>query len=396
MNRVGISFAAIQLFFISTWTVYVIFLPQLAAQAGIEKRWVIFLLMADQVLFGAMDLAMGLAADRVGRTIGRLGRMIVGMTAISCITFALLPLIAPAASPALFMGVIAVWAITSSALRAPQVALLGKYVPAASVPWMASLLLVGTGVAAAIGPPLTVVLRNVDPRVPFALSSVALLAMVSSVLWAEKHLARGPKPVAVPPRPITGGVLVFYGAVVLLGLGFQVEFALNAGPMYLRFAKPENVQYLLPIFWAGFCVAMFPATRATARFGGIPVMAVGGLVGALGAVLAETAGSLGSLITWQFVAGAAWGAILMSALAAAIAIGRTGREGAATGGLFSLLAVATFARMAIVATQVNNAPGGYPHMLAWLPVAMWGTAGVVLMALQARAAGRASGVQAAA
>ena len=384
MTRVGLCFAAIQLFFVTTWTVYVIFLPQLAAQAGIDKRWVIYILMADQLIFAAMDLAIGLKADRVARHVGRLGRLMVGLTAISCVSFLLLPLIASARSPALFLAVIAVWAMTSSALRAPQMALLGKYVPTAAVPWMVSLLLLGTGVAGAIGPLLTVFLRNVDPRLPFALCSVALLATVTGVLWAEKNLARGPLPPVIARQPLTGSVFVFYGAVLLLGLGFQLAFAQNAPTQYLRFSKPAELQYLLPVFWAGFCVAMFPAERATARFGGIAVMAAGGLVGAAVAGLAAHAPSLGILVAAQFVAGAAWGALLISALAAAIAIGRSGREGVAAGGLFSLLAVATFARMAMVANQVSAAPGSYPILLAWLPIATWAAAGVLLMLVQIR------------
>ena len=370
MTRAGLCFAAIQLFFVTTWTVYVIFLPQLAAQAGIDKRWVIYVLMADQLIFAAMDLTMGLRADRVVRNAGRLGPMMVGLTAVSCAAFLLLPLAAAAGSPFLFLAVIAVWALTSSALRAPQMALLGKYVPAPAVPWMTSLVLVGVGVAGAIGPPLTVLLRNVDPRAPFALCSVALLIMATSVLWAEKHLAFKPRPTVVAPQPPTGRVLVFYGALLLLCLGFQLAFTFNAPAQYLRFAKPADVPYLLPVFWAGFCMAMFPAQRATSRFGGIAVMAAGGLVGAVAAWLAAHAASLSAVVTGQFIAGAAWGAILMSALAAAIAIGRTGRVGVATGGLFSLLAVATFARMTMVATQVSAAPGGYPVLLAWLPVAL--------------------------
>ena len=123
---------------------------------------------------------------------------------------------------------------------------------------------------------------------------------------------------------------------------------------------------------------MFPAQRATCRCGGIAVMAAGGLIGAAAAWMAAHAASLGAMVAGQFIAGAAWGGMLMSALAAAIAMGRTGgfnhanRIGIATGGLFSLLAVATFARMTMVATQVNGAPGGYPVLLAWLPVAIWG------------------------
>lgn len=390
MNRVGICFAAIQLFFVTTWTVYVIFLPQLAAQAGIGKQWVIFLLMADQAIFAVMDLLVGIAADRASRTFGRLARLMIGMTAVSCIAFLILPWVAPAGSPALFLAVTALWALTSSALRAPPLVLLGKYLPPPSVPWMASLLLFGLGVAGAIAPYLTVALRNADPRLPFALCSVALIVVVSGVLWAEKYLAQRvpPAPVAAA-RPLTPSVLVFFGAAALLGLGFQVHSSLNAAPLYLRFAKPADLEYLMPGFWIGFSLLMFPAQRATTRYGGVAVMAIGGLVGALAAWLAATAGSLPILVTWQFIAGGAWGAVLMSALAAAVAVGRTGREGAATGGLFSLLALATFARMAIVAAQLNKEPG-FSALLVWLPVALWGVAGLVLLvlALPARSSAR--------
>ncbi|MEO6625524.1 MAG: MFS transporter [Burkholderiaceae bacterium] len=380
MNRVGLCFAAIQLFFITTWTVYVIFLPRLAEQAGIGKQWVIFLLMADQVIFAVTDLAMGIAADRVSRTFGRLARLMVGMTAVSCIAFLLLPVVAPAGSPALFLAVTLVWTLTSSALRAPPLVLLGKYLPPPSVPWMATLLLFGVGVAGAIAPYLTVTLRNTDARLPFALSSIALIVVVCGVLWAEKHLAHIAAPQPAVTRPVTPGVLVFFGAIALLGLGFQVHFAINAAPQFLRFAKPADLEYLMPVFWIGFNLLMFPAQYATTRFGGVAVMAVGGLVGAVAAWMVATAGSLNALVTWQFIAGGAWGAVLMSALAAAVWVGRTGREGAATGGLFSLLAIATFARMAIVAAQLNKEPG-FADMLAWLPAALWGVAGVVLAVL---------------
>ena len=47
----------------------------------------------------------------------------------------------------------------------------------------------------------------------------------------------------------------------------------------------------------------------------------------------------------QFVAGAAWGCMLMSAISAALAVGETGAEGKVLGLVFSALALATFARM---------------------------------------------------
>ena len=228
-------------------------------------------------------------------------------------------------------------------------ALLGKYVPAPKLPWVSTLTLLGMGIAGAAAPYLTVSLRGVDPRLPFALSSIALVVAVSAMLWAEKHLAGAaavaPPPEAVVKKPVGAGVALFFCAVALLGLGFQAHFALNSAPLYLRFAKPAELDYLMPVFWIGFNLLIFPACRANERFGGTVVMAAGAVAGALASALAAAAPSLEMLLALQFLAGGAWAAVLMSAMTAAIAIGHVGREGAATGGLFALLAIATFTRM---------------------------------------------------
>ena len=62
------------------------------------------------------------------------------------------------------------------------------------------------------------------------------------------------------------------------------------------------------------------------------------------------------MIVAQLIAGAAWGAILMSAFTVAFAIGANGGEGRMSGLLFSTLALATLARMATVATGMNADP----------------------------------------
>ena len=381
MTRVGIYFAAVQFLFVTCWTVYVIFLPQLAAQAGIEKKWVIYILMADQAIFTLMDFSMGVAADRVQRVLGRLGRLLVILTAVSCAAFLLLPLAAPSGSPLLFLVLIAIWAVTSSALRAPPMAILGKYVPAPKLPWVSTLTLLGMGVAGAGAPYLTVSLRGVDPRLPFALSSIALIVAVSAMLWAEKYLA-GATAEAVPEpvkkKPVGTGVVLFFGAVAMLGLGFQAHFALNSAPLYLRFAKPAELDYLMPVFWIGFNLLIFPACRANERFGGTVVMAAGAVAGALASALAAAAPSLELLVVLQFLAGGAWAAVLMSAMTAAIAIGHVGREGAATGGLFAMLAIATFTRMGLVAAQLNKDPA-VSALLVWLPGLAWLVAGLLLV-----------------
>ena len=200
------------------------------------------------------------------------------------------------------------------------------------------------------------------------------------MLWAERNLAAGnpdPAPASVATKPVSAGVVIFFAAVALLGLGFQAHFALNSAPLYLRFAKPEELDHLMPVFWVGFNLLIFPACRANERFGGPVMMAVGAVAGALASALAAVAPSLEALLALQFLAGGAWAGVLMSAMAAAIAIGHVGREGAATGGLFALLAIATFTRMALVAAQLNKDPA-VSAVLVWIPGLAWLVAGLLL------------------
>jgi hypothetical protein len=153
---------------------------------------------------------------------------------------------------------------------------------------------------------------------------------------------------------------------------------LNSAPLYLRFARPDELDHLMPVFWVGFNLLIFPACRANERFGGPAVMAAGAVTGALASVFAAVAPSLELLLALQFLAGGAWAAVLMSAMAAAIAIGHVGREGAATGGLFALLAIATFTRMALVAAQLNKDPA-VSAVLVWIPGLAWLAAGLLLL-----------------
>ena len=88
-----------------------------------------------------------------------------------------------------FLVLTVVWSITSSALRAPPLVLLGKYAKLAAIPWLASLSFFGLGLAGAMAPYLTVNLRGLDPRWPFALSSLALLLAIH--VDQSQTIARG-------------------------------------------------------------------------------------------------------------------------------------------------------------------------------------------------------------
>ena len=138
----------------------------------------------------------------------------------------------------------------------------------------------------------------------------------------------------------------------------------------------------MPVFWIGFNIAMFPASVVVKHRGGLFVMGAAGLLGAIAVVGAEMAGSLNMLIAAQFLAGAAWGCMLMSAVSAALAIGTTGAEGKVVGLVFSALALATFARMAAVAGGLQKLPD-YAPLLHWAPVACWSVAGAGLLVLAA-------------
>ena len=396
-TRIGLYLAFLQLFFTLTWTVYVIFLPKLAAQVGIRPQAVIVILMLDQVIFAFMDWLMGRLADRWALVVGRLSRIVAVTTAVSCAAFLLLPFVAPTGSEALFLALTILWSASSSVLRAPPLALLGKYASRNSVPWLASLSMFGIGVAGALGPFLTVALRETDPRLPFALASISLLMVTLGLGWAERNLASAPAQAEVAPPPsISGNVdnrsplALFLIAIALLGLGFQIHFSLNTAPLFLKFAKPPELEQLMPVFWIGFSLLMLPTTFLAQRYGGLSIMAAGSVVGAQAAFIALHASNLTVLSAAQFIAGGAWGCVMMSAVTAALALGKsrdgdskTGNEGSITGALFSLLAIATFARMMIVWTELNKAPT-FTTIQPWLPVAAWMLAAGLLLVIALR------------
>jgi hypothetical protein len=358
-NRTGVYLAVLQLVFTLGWTTYVIYLPKLCAEVGIAPSAVILILMLDQAIFTITDTAMGIAADRIA------------------------PFVGPGAQ-VWFIGLILIWVVTSSALRAPPLTLLGKYGARPAIPFLSALAMLGYGLAGAVSPYLGVVLRNHDPRLPFVISGVVLLITTLALSKVERDLALAPRVVKEPvPAKSLGQVPMFFiASMVILSLGYQLHFSINSTPFYLRFAKPDELPWLMPVFWIGFNIAMFPASVVVKHRGGLIVMGAAGLLGALAVLGAETAGNLNMLIAAQFIAGAAWGCMLMAAVSAALAIGETGAEGKVVGLVFSALALATFARMAAVAGGLQKLPE-YAPLLQWAPVACWSVAGAGLLVIAA-------------
>jgi MFS family permease len=388
-TRVGLYFGLLQLVFGLTWVGYVIYLPQLAAQAGISAGVVGWLLVCDQIIFAVCDWAAGVAVDRVARVVGRVGKVVAAVTAVSALAFLFVPLISRSGAY-VFVALIVVWAITSSALRAPPLALLGRYTPVGRQPWVSALFVVGAGMATASTPFLAGRITAYDPRILFGASAVSVLAVTLAIVWAEKTLTRGAPPEKDAPTEIRMSIfLVFLAAVLLAQLGFQVHSSVNAQRLFAKYAGPSELPALLSLFWIGFALLSPLASLLAKRLGGVVAMALGAVLAAGSAGAAAQATDVVSLGIAQFVCGAAWGAVMVSAVAAAFAIGRHGREGTAVGAVFSLIAVATMARIALVTAHGDRVPA-VASVLPWLPTVSWLAAGLLLIGVPTlrRAAGR--------
>jgi Major Facilitator Superfamily len=390
----GIYLAVLQFVFALGWTSYAVYLPKLAAAVGLSAGAIGLILMLDQAIFTVTDFSVGIAADRVSRLVGRLGHWVAAITALSCAAFVGLPFIAAGhlgAAP--FFALTVIWASTSSALRAPPLMLLGKYAARPAIPYLGSLAMLGLGLASAVSPYLAMTLAKQDPRLPFVIASVTLLLVSLALVKVERSLAKQAPAITEPPKTVDRAVprpiLIFGLAVVIFALGFQLHVSFNSAPLFKKFTA--DIGTLMPVFWVGFSVGMFPASLITKRWGGLPVMGAAGLLGAVAIVLMESTTVLGVTIAAQLVVGAAWGCILMSALAAAAALGATGHEGKTTGLLFSALALATFARMATSASGALRNPA-YAPLLSWAPIVCWTIAGALLVALTVGVMRRSNGV----
>lgn len=388
--RLGMYLAVLQFFFALTWTVYVIYLPQLAAQVGLPRSAVPWLLMLDQLVFLVADYACGVASDRMARLNARLGPAVLAATLLSCVAFLLLPLVAPMASAPVFIALTVVWAIGSSALRAPPLNLIGRYAAQPRQPGLVAMVMLGLGVASAVSPYLGAALREIDPRWPFGLASFALALTCGGMIAAERALQRhaATRPVA-DPRPALrlpwGPCLA---VAVLATLAFQVHVFVNSAALYRQWADPAALPQLASVFWVGFNLGLAPAMLAIRRWGAPAVLSACGLGAAGAATAAHLAGALAPLVAAQVLAGLAWAGVLMSAFTAALALGHTGAEGRCCGALSSTLAMSALLRMGLLAAGVAALPSGHVASLALgaLPAVAWLLAAAATFVLWQRTA----------
>lgn len=383
----GLAVAGAQLMLALSWTVYVVFLPALAAQAGLPPAAVPLLLMADQAVFLVADYASGVASDRVLALHQRLGPWLAGATVASAGAFLALPWLAPQGSPLLFVGVTLLWTASSAALRAPPMNLIGRHAARPAQPAMVALAMLGLGAAAACAPWLALVLKGQDPRVPFVLASAGVVLAALALMAAEHVAPPRAAPTPAEARPRLPGASWLLLAALLAALAFQLHSSVNAAPQWRRFVPAEALAWWLPLFWAGFNLALWPAMKLAPRLGELRFVGGAAALAAAAAAVSAAAPSLGVLAVAQAVAGVAWAGVMAGGFMAALALGHVGREGRFSGVVSSSLAGAALLRIALVSSggaAVLRADGA-PWADA-LPVLLWGGAALLLLSRRPPAA----------
>jgi hypothetical protein len=143
------------------------------------------------------------------------------------------------------------------------------------VPFLAAVVMLGYGVAGAVS-----LLRNTDARMPFIISPIVLLLTALGLSQVGPSLGQAERP-RPKPVPLRGASMLFIVAMVILALGYQLHFSINSEFFYLRIAKSADLQWLMPVFWIGFNIAMFPVSRIVRHHGALIVMGAAGLLGAV-------------------------------------------------------------------------------------------------------------------
>ena len=354
--------AVVQFVFVSTWTIYIVFLPELLQRAGLDKAWLPRIVIADQVLMAIFDLGFGVAAARGLQRYGRIAPIVLGISLVSCLAFLLLPQIA--ATAPLLLALTVIWVITSSALRAPLYALLSRHAATPGRAALAGMMTLGMAGAGMIAPWLGAQLKPLDPALPFALSSLALAALVLPLAAAERAAGLKADAIeAVAPRPPLPAP-VFFVLLLAAALGFQIFFNLGAAPAYLRHYSPGDLHWLMPMFWLGVAGGSVLASATAKRWPAEGVFAAGSLIAAAAALLFGMTTTPALLPLAQVLGGIGWGLALCKAFALAERYQPAPDSAAMLGGLFAILALATVTRISLNAA-------GLAELALPLPAALW-------------------------
>jgi MFS family permease len=385
--------ALVQLFFTLNWTVYVIYLPGLFKQAGLDASMLPWILIADQLIFAAMDFYLGLWLDRGKQLLEKFSNWLLGAVGLACVLFISLPWLANSAPPSVLVLAVLLWVIASSVLRVPPLFFMSKAVAAKQEDGKALSIgiagyLFGIGIAGAVAPYLSITLKNIDPVLPFALAGAALLIATLALrpmLKVVSNKAEKPKlaQVLIIDFKLALPLLL---AVALFAFGVQVHVALNSAKYFTAIYPAAALEWLMPLFWVGFSVAMFPASQWLKRransddpmaqiASATQVIWLAGICGGAALVACVFATSLPLLIALQVAAGAAWATVMLAVFSAVNAMGKASapsETGLWLGAALALMAMATAGRIALVLMLSNNPNlANFKLQLPWVASVFW-------------------------
>ncbi len=203
---------------------------------------------------------------------------------------------------------------------------------------------------------------------------------------AAPESAQNPQNPQNPREPVVPSAGWIAALALCLALGFQAQIL--ALPMQIaRFAGAGELDYFMPVFWIGFCVAMWPAALLCRDDRLRRTLAWAALVGALASAAAAVASAGAVLVSAHLIAGAAWGVLFTGLLTIVFQHRGEGRVGEAAGIVFGAIAATAALRIAAVALGWPKAEGT-ATIVAWAGTIGWlGAAAYLLLAARPRRTG---------
>jgi len=357
-RAMALRVTVLQAVLLLTWTLYALFLPQMAQRCGIPAGLVIWILVADQLIFMTADWLAGVYADRLAAATRRVGPVINVAGAVAALLLALMPWVAELGVPWLWLGLVAVWAASSSFLRAPAFSLLGRLGGVSRKSGTVSWGLVGVCVASAVGPLLTTTLVQADAGLALLAAAASLFAAARFASGADvKTVGRTAPPIAAEPGDAAASLRL--ALCVLAGaFAMQVHTALVPGKLH---GLDATLALLWgPVYWIGFAMGLMAGARLAQSVQarrGVVLLAV---AGAIGLAVAPRSTEPGIFTLLQLSAGLAWAVIFTLALSRALSHGGRGGLASPVGLVFSAIAAAAVLRLLLTAFAIDWAAWATP------------------------------------
>ncbi len=218
------ALAAVQGAISLTWIAYNLYLPKLLDQLEFPSGLVSTLLITESLLAVIVEPISGLLSDRGQRWLGSRFPFIVIGVLLSSALFLCLPAVAffgvSFSSLRWLLPTVAIaWSLAMAVFRAPSLALLGRYSPAAQLPRAASVLILVGAVISAIVPQVNAFVLSLGAASTFAIGSIALL-VAATLLRIMDQQVPPPLPGEVPPPISIAPLMIIFAVGAATSIGF--------------------------------------------------------------------------------------------------------------------------------------------------------------------------------